>query len=270
MLKWLKKLTILGILLYASGITLLYIFQEKILFHPEKLSKDFVFDFPHPFYEFFLQNKQGDSLNALHFVNEDPKGVILYFHGNSGSLRRWGEIVTFFAKKNYDVIIMDYREYGKSTGKMNEVDLYEDALLFYKYTLDRFPENEVIIYGRSLGTGIATKVASLNNPRTLILETPYYNIEHVANDWLPYVPASLLLRYKIPSNVFVKDVHCPITIYHGTDDSVVPYASGKRLFDSISDAKKQLITIEEGTHNDLIHFQTYQETIDQALNGDIQ
>lgn len=264
----LKKILLWSILLYGITIVLLYFFQEKIIFQPENLSEDFVFQFEYPFEEFFLETKDNSHLNAIRFVNEDPKGVILYFHGNKGSLKRWGEIAMFFAKKKYDIVIMDYRGYGKSTGKISEQKLYEDAQLFYNYVLERYTEGQITIYGRSIGTGIAVKIAAHNQPGHLILETPYYNMKDVAESWLPYFPTSKVLRYKIPSNKFIQNVACDITIYHGTDDRVVPYKSGKRLFNSIPISNKRMITIPKGSHNDLIRFEEYLTTIDNVLKND--
>ncbi|NNE03974.1 MAG: alpha/beta hydrolase, partial [Eudoraea sp.] len=100
--------------------SMLYFIQEKLIFLPTKLPVDFEYSFQYPFEEVFLTAEDGAVLNALHFKNKDPKGVILYFHGNAGDLSRWGQIATYFVKKNYDVVIMDYRTYGKSTGVLSE------------------------------------------------------------------------------------------------------------------------------------------------------
>ncbi|MDY8135615.1 alpha/beta hydrolase [Aquimarina sp. 2201CG5-10] len=263
----LKKFVLWIAAIYGVISLLLYIFQEQLLFHPEKLDNNYTFQFDYSFDELFLETSDGAKLNGLHFKVENSKGVILYFHGNKGSLRRWGSIATFFVEKQYDVVIMDYRGYGKSQGKMTEEYLYSDAQQFYEYTKQYYPENKINIYGRSLGTGIAVKTASVNNPGNLILETPYYNLENVAKNWLPIFPVKWLLRYKIPSNAFIKDVSCRTTIYHGTKDKVVPYESGKQLFDSISNQNKRLITVEGGGHNDLIMYREYLKTIDDILEN---
>jgi len=139
---------------------MLYFFQEKIIFLPSKLPQDYSYSFSEPFKEFNLAAKDGAKLNGLHFKRENPKGVILYFHGNAGDLARWGEIATFFAQKEYDIVVMDYRTYGKSTGKLSEDALFKDAQLFYDYTLDKYKEEDIIVYGRSLGASIATYTAS--------------------------------------------------------------------------------------------------------------
>ncbi len=264
----LKNILLFGILLYSIILFILYLFQEKILFQPEELPQDYTFQFDHTFNELFLEAEDGVCLNAIHFTNPNPKGIILYFHGNRGSLKRWGSIVSFFAKKQYDVVVMDYRSYGKSGGEVSEKNLYNDAQLFYNYILKRYTEDQITLYGRSIGTGIAVRLASDNQPCNLILETPYYDIKDIVESWLPHFPTNMLLRYKIPSGKFIQEVACNITIYHGTNDGVVPYKSGEKLFKSILVPNKRMITIEEGSHNDLIEFDEYLNTIDAVLKNE--
>lgn len=264
-----QRLRRYGLLLVSAlmiGASLLYAFQERIIFLPSTLEQNYQYSFNEPFEEIFLEHPDGAKLNALHFKREFPKGLILYFHGNAGDLSRWGEITTYFVEKNFDVIVMDYRTYGKSTGEMSESKLFEDAELYYRYALKHSSEDNIIIYGRSLGAAIATQLASQQNPGKLILETPFYNLYDVASGRIPLLPVKHLLRYKFESNLYIKDVKCPIVIFHGTDDSVVPYESGQKLFDAIKGQQKRFYTIEHGDHNNLVEFEAYQKGIAVELN----
>lgn len=245
---------------------MLFFFQEKLIFLPTKLPIDYIFSFSQPFKEFNLTTEDGAVLNALHFIQESPKGLILYFHGNAGALSRWGSITTFFVEQGYDVIVMDYRTYGKSTGKLSEMALYKDAQLFYDHALKLYPENDIILYGRSLGTGIAAQIAAQNNPRQLLLEAPYYSLQAIAKERYPFLPVNWLLNYRLPSYKFVQTVTVPITIFHGTEDGVVPYKSGKRLYDAIPNSEKKLYSITGGEHNNLAEFPAYQQGIEETLN----
>ena len=264
MRKFKKFLKVVGTL-YILITVLLYFFQEKLIFQPTKLPQEHQFIFSEPFSEFSIHSEDGAVLNALHFKREQPKGVILYFHGNAGDLSRWGEIVTFYAKKEYDIVVMDYRTYGKSSGKLGEQELFADAQLFYNYVLERYPENKVIVFGRSLGAAIATHVASKNNPKKLVLETPFYNLYDAAKYRFSFLPLKLLLRYRFETNINIQKVKCPMVIFHGTEDSVVPYASGKQLFD-VAPSPKELVTIPGGDHNNLISFSIFLNAIDKALS----
>ena len=153
-----------------------YLFQEKFIFLSTKLDQDYVYQFEHEFEELFIETEDGARLNGLHFKQENPRGIIVYYHGNAGDLSRWGLITSYFLKFNYEVLVMDYRGYGKSTGKISEAALYNDANLFYDKAKEQFPERNIIVYGRSLGTAIAANVASKNNPKKLVLETPFLRL----------------------------------------------------------------------------------------------
>ena len=239
--------------------------QKKLIFLPTKLEADYEYQFTEPFEELFLETEDGARLNAVHFKNENPKGLILYFHGNAGDLSRWGEFASDFTEYNYDVLIMDYRTYGKSTGAISENNLFDDADLFYKYALNSYSEDNIIVYGRSLGTTFATFIASENNPRKLILETPFYNLEEIAKKRFPILPVKYFLKYRFSSNAFITSVKCAIVIFHGTEDNIVPYISGKRLSKLVAEDILTFITIEGGEHNNLVDFEEYRLGISEAL-----
>ena len=243
----------------------LYFFQEKLIFRPTTLSQDFTFNFSNPFEELFLKSEDDAVINAIHFKTENPNGVILYFHGNAGDLSRWGKITEFFVEKNYDVFVMDYRTYGKSKGALSEQALYSDAQMCYNYVISRYSESEITVYGRSLGTGMATYLASKNNPKQLILETPFYSLNDVAKHRFSLFPTKKLLKYNFPSYKYVQDINCPISIFHGTDDGVIPYASSEKLFNSMNQKDKMFFTIENGEHNNLSEFDSYRKQIKKIL-----
>lgn len=261
----LKRFLLFGVLIISLIVVTFYMFQEKLIFLPTKLPQDHVFTFKANFDEVFIDSPDGARLNALHFYTENPKGLILYFHGNAGDLSRWGEIVQPFVQLGYDVLIMDYRTYGKSTGTLSEDALHSDAQLFYDHALKKYPQSDILVYGRSLGASIATRLASNNNPKKLVLETPFYNLMDVAGERFPFLPLKYVLNYKFTSNEYVQHVNAPIRIFHGTADKVVSYESGKKLFEAIPISDKVLYTIENGEHNNLSEFEAYQNGILQEL-----
>ncbi|TAI48761.1 alpha/beta hydrolase [Flagellimonas allohymeniacidonis] len=246
-------------------LVMISLLQEKLIFLPTQLPQDYEYSFNREFDEFFLRSEDGAQLNALHFKAEKPKGLILYFHGNAGDLSRWGLITSKLVDFGYDVLVMDYRSYGKSTGRLSERTLYSDAEMFFEHALKSYDEEQIIVYGRSLGASIATNLTSKNQPHKLILETPFYNLEDVAKERFPLLPINQLLRYKMESNEFIQNVKIPIRIFHGTADRVVSYESGKRLYDAIPLSDKKLYTIEEGGHNNLDEFEAYWEALRSEL-----
>lgn len=249
---------------------LLTLLQEKMIFMGVPLSErhDYRFSVPHSEYD--IEAPDGGRLNALYFGAEDPRGLIVYFHGNAGNLQRWGQITSSFTRMGYDIVVMDYRGYGKSKGERNEEILLRDALLFYRHSIDRFgyPEDKTIVYGRSLGSSFATYVASVENPARLVLETPFYNLVDVARSRFPVLPVEKILKYAFPSDRFIESVRCPLTIYHGTRDRIVPHKSGYKLFKKSKSPARSFFSIKGGSHHNLSEFPGYFKTIESVLNGE--
>ena len=245
---------------------LLQVFQEKIIFLPEAISPEYVYEFPFDFDEVNLKTQDNQTLNALHIKAENPKGILLFFHGNKGNLIRWGEITSYFTQFNYDVFVIDYRGYGKSTGTFNEVQMYADAQLSYDYVKQLYPEEKIVVYGRSLGGTFAIKVGAKNHPKQVILEAPFYNLYHAANFKYKVIP-KFLLNFKFNSNQFISSIKSPITIFHGTEDSTTPIEGSKALFELISAPKKEFVTLDSGTHHNLRSIEKYRTTLKTILEN---
>ncbi|MBT8321415.1 MAG: lysophospholipase [Eudoraea sp.] len=267
-MKAFKKILVLGLGTYLIAIGMLYFLQEKLIFLPTPLPKNYAYSFSEYFEEIFLTAEDGAQLNALWFKKEDPKGLVLYFHGNAGNLSRWGEITIPFVRKGYDVLVMDYRTYGKSTGKLSEEALYSDAQLFYDFAAENYQENQIVLYGRSLGTGLATKLAAKNMPAQLLLETPYYSLLDIGVKRFPWLPVKWFMKYPLRTYEFVQEVSCPVRVFHGTKDKVIPYDSGLQLFDTIPIKNKVFHTITGGGHNDLVAYPEYRKALDLSLLPD--
>ena len=262
--KKLKRIVVILLAVYVMVGAALYYLQERLLFLPTTLDKDYVYELNYPYEELFFESEEGALINAIHFKLKNPKGVILYFHGNASDLSRWSKVTEYFVDLNYDLLVMDYRTYGKSKGKLSEEAMYKDATYCYNYLLNHYSEDEITLYGRSLGTGIASYLASLNSPKQLLLETPYYSILDVARQRFPVFPVKSLLRYHFPNYEYLPKVSCPISIIHGTADRVVPYESGKKLTE-LNLNNLSFYSIPGGDHNNLIDFDDYHEAISKVL-----
>ena len=263
-----KKLFILVFILlniYGLLCGVIYFFQENLIFMPSVLSKNHVFKMKSSFDEINLKSSDGAHLNGLYFKKEISKGVVLYFHGNAGNLQDWGQIADLFIDLDYDVLIMDYRGYGKSKGEKSMEFLYEDAELWYEFAQQNYSESKIIVYGRSIGTTFAAYVAAKHEPNKLILEAPFYSMLAIAKSRFSFLPIRYLLDYKFPTYQFMDDINCPVIFYHGTYDKVIPYDQGKKLYDSFNTDKKELITIPMGGHNNLNSFKEYTESISLEL-----
>jgi len=261
----LKKTLFFILVIYCVALLGLYLFQERFIFQSVKLKHDYVFKFDKTFKEINLKTSDGAVLNALYFEVKNPKGVILYFHGNRDNVVRWGKIASKLTAYNYNVLVVDYRGYGKSTGIRSEAVLYQDAQQWYNYLKTTFKEASITIYGRSLGSTFATYVASKNKPRQLILEAPFDRLSSPPKEWFRFAPYDLLLRYKFDSEAYIKNVSCPISIFHGTKDRVVPFKIGQKFFKATSKNKATFISIKGGGHNNLERFELYLKTIEALL-----
>src|ERR1700693_6509420 len=156
---------------------LIFFFQEKLIFFPEKLDKNYRFNFLSKFEEVNIKTSDNKLLNGLLFTVGNPKRLIFYLHGNAGSLNSWGQVAKTYVDLHYDVFILDYRGYGKSErsiGSQNQI--FQDVQLAYNEMKKRYPEEHIVILGYSIGTGPSARLASTNSPRLLILQAPYYSM----------------------------------------------------------------------------------------------
>ncbi|MBW8050676.1 MAG: alpha/beta hydrolase [Cytophagales bacterium] len=251
------------IVIFISINLLVYFFQELLIFYPEKLEHDYKFSFENEFEELNWEIN-GCNINALHFKAADPRGVILYFHGNAGSLRGWGEVSKLFTDAGYDILMPDYRGYGKSDGKINNQQvLLDDADYAYRYLTRLYDEEKIILYGRSLGCGIATYIAQNKKINKLVLESPYYTFKDLVHHYYPIIPG-FLIKYKLKINDWIKNVRCPVYLFHGTNDNVVPYKQSVRLKEKNSNIT-ELVTVKGGGHNDLEDFGLYRQKMMEIL-----
>ncbi len=250
--------------LYLAACVITYFIQEWFIFHPEKLADDFQYQYEYPFEEFFLHPEPGAVINGLHFALPRAKGVVFYVKGNSRSVKGWGKFARDFLGKDYNFYMIDYRGFGKSRGRRSEDALYSDCQLAYDHLKTLYPEDKIIIYGRSMGSGFATYVAAHNNPQKLILDSPYYNFLETVRRFVPFLPVSKIIKYHIRTDLWMPKVKCPIFILHGTKDRLIPYSSGKRL--SELNVNGTIIPIEEAGHNNLPRFAAYHDHLYAILN----
>ena len=256
---------LLYLLAVIAGLSVLaYLLQEKFLFKPERLREDFVFKYDAPFREYFFDVAPGVRINGLHFFRDHPKGLVLYLHGNSRSIKGWAKYAKDFYRYDYDVVLVDYRGFGKSTGKRNEADMLNDMQFVYDRLKEKYGEDHLIVYGRSLGSGFATKLAADNQPRYLILDAPYRNFIRVIERFLPILPVRWVLRFHLRTDRWLKNVRCHTYILHGTKDRLIPIQHSEAL-QRIDPNRITLIRIEGGSHNNLPKFDKYHNFIRDIL-----
>ncbi len=259
---WIKII----LLVYATiGIALFYM-QNRILFHPQKLRADYKYNFKGRFEEVNIPFNETDTMNLVKFFPESDsvKGVVIYFHGNRKNITHYITFAEPFLKKGYEVWMEDYPGFGKSSGVITEQKLYDQALQVKKLADAKFHSDNIVIYGKSLGTGIAANVASRSKAKMLILETPYYSIPSLLSSYAFMYPNEQMSNYKLPTYLFLQDISYPIIIFHGTDDFVIPYRNAKKLMQLLKPTDK-FITVLGASHNTVNKDPQYFKSIDSLL-----
>lgn len=243
--------------------------QDYFIFRPKRLAADFQYQFEVPYEEIWLDAPHWGRLNALWFKLPDRsavKGVILCYHGNADNLARWGHLYHYFAQMGYDFLVYDYRGYGKSTGRRSQYIMYSDAQAFYDFARQHYPPEQIILYGRSLGSTFATRVAARNPVPQLILETPFASMRSLFYTYYPFLPHLFFFKYSFPTHRYLREVTCPVVIFQGDNDYVVPYSCAARLKASLKPTDT-FYTIPEGSHNNLLYFDVYNRKMQEVLGG---
>lgn len=262
----LLKLVIVISTVYILLCTGLYFFQEKLIFHPQKLNKSYEFNFNQDFEEMYIKTSDGIYLNAILFKAENSKSLIFHLHGNAGTIKEWGKIANIYTDLGYDFFILDYRGFGKSEDKIsNQKDLFDDAQVAYNEIKKYYNESDIIVSGYSIGTGIASWLASKNNPKLLILQAPYYNLTDVMKHHLPFIP-TFILKYRLETNKYIKDCNMPVVIFHGTKDKTIPYSSSLKLKEENND-KVSLISLKGESHTSITKSENYKNELKIFLNA---
>jgi alpha-beta hydrolase superfamily lysophospholipase len=250
--------------IYLTICVTFYFFQHLAFFRPEKLSTAFEYKYPFPFEELDFDMEDGGHINAIYFKVPNSRGVVYYLKGNSKSIKGWGKFAKDFVSNGYDFFMMDYRGFGKSRGERSQTKVFNDAQYIYKWLAQSYPENKIVLYGRSWGSGIAARIASWNKPGLLILDSPYFSFFYNVNRYLFFTPLKLLLRYDIRTDQYLTVTECPIHIIHGTKDRLISFSQSQKL-KALFPNKITLHKIEGGRHNNLPDFSEFFEILYSVL-----
>lgn len=248
-MKTLKGITKTLFIIYAILCLGLYFGQDNMIFNPHKLPDDYVFSSKN---EVEIEVAEGVFLNALWIKEERPKGVVLYLHGNRGSNRRCRHQAQNMANNGYDILMVDYRGYGKSDGEIySQEQLYTDVQKVYNYLKESYREDQIIIAGYSLGSGMASYLAANNAPQQLVMIAPYLNFYELKKRYVPVYIPDIFVKYPLDNNKHLERVKCPVTIFHGTNDRVIPFEHGEQLATNFPD-KVNLVTLKKESHRGAI------------------
>lgn len=237
--------------------------QERLIFRPEPLpvAHRFVLDDVHE----VSIDVGGETLSALHLKLPNPQGVVFFLHGNTGNLSTWFIHSDFYRAANYDLFMLDYRGYGKSSGRIaSEEQLHGDVSAVWQQVAPRYAGKRIVFYGRSLGTGLAARLAVQSPPDLTMLVSPYESMVALARTHYPWVPGALL-RYPLRTDEHIGRIRGPLVLLHGELDTLIPPAHSEALRTRAPQAR--LVLVPGGGHNDLQQFDSYLQAVSAALRA---
>ncbi|MFM9865845.1 MAG: alpha/beta hydrolase [Micropepsaceae bacterium] len=240
-MRWLRWLLLGAAGFYVAIVGLLYVFQRDLMYRPEAIRR-----VPPSYYDMLagvqeVELKTPDGLRVYAWYAPPPEGrpTVAIFHGNGGSLRSQRYRLKYFKDANLGVFVLGYRGHAGSDGTPSEEGLYTDARTALDWlNAQGIADTRIVIYGESLGTGIATKVAAEREFAAVVLESPYTSTVDVAADRFWFVPVSMLMKDRFESLARIAQVHEPLLIMHGEADEVIPQSFGRRLFDAANEPKE--------------------------------
>jgi pimeloyl-ACP methyl ester carboxylesterase len=236
--------------------------QNAVLFEPVPLPEEYPFRLPERTKEIFIWVTDTVKLNGLHYEGPEKKELILYFQGNAKNLQNWLDNHVMALDWGCHVLVTDYRGFGKSNGEpCGQDQMYGDAEKIYEYaiTLGYKPEN-IILYGYSMGTGLASHLAIARGAKCLILESPYSSLAE-----MPWV-ADKAPSYPFETKLHAKNISIPTLLIHGNKDEVITVDHSQRIFDNVKTHKKELVIIQDGGHGDLRIRPEYKKIITDFLD----
>lgn len=251
-------LVLLPSLAWAGATAALWWGQERLLFHPEPLPADTRLAAEPDVHESVV-DVPGARLSVLQLRLPEPRGVVFYLHGNAGNLQSWFTNTEFYRRAGYDLVMPDYRGFGKSTGQISsEAQLHADAAAVWRSVAPRYAGRRVVIVGRSLGTGLAATLAAAVQPDLTVLVSPYASIVGLAREHYPWLPPQAV-RYPLRTDVAAARVNGPLLLLHGDRDEVIPFTESQRLQTALPRAR--LIRVEGAGHGDIHRFPAYLQAL---------
>jgi hypothetical protein len=255
--------------LYGALLAVLWWKQEALLFRPQPLPPDHRLAVEPDVHEHTVQ-VPGASLSVLHLRLPQPRGVVFFLHGNAGNLAGWFTGIDFYRQANFDLVMPDYRGYGKSTGRIADPQqLREDVRAVWDSVAARYAGRRVVLYGRSLGTGLAADLAEQltregRPPHLTVLVSPYSSLRELAAEFYPWVPGGLL-RYPLDTARHVPNIGGPVLLVHGERDSLIGVHHSERLLRAAPSAR--LLVVPGAGHNDVQEHPSYRQEMRRALDA---
>lgn len=268
---WLTALLLAAgaLALYAVMLAFLWFRQESLMFYPVPLPADYKLAREPDIHERTVE-VDGARLSVMHLQVPGAKGVVFFLHGNGGNLAGWFSNAEFYRQANFDLVMPDYRGFGKSTGQIRSAgQLRDDVRAVWNAFARQYQGRRIVLYGRSLGTGLVADLAadlSREGPRPdlTVLVSPYSSIRELTGEFYPWVP-SALVRYPLETVRHLGTIASPVLVLHGERDTLIGVHHARRLQQALPAA--QLVLVPGAGHNDLHEHPLYRKALRQALDA---
>jgi len=246
----LKWLIILAILAYGGVLALMYVFQRSLMYFPDRSrTPPAAAGLPHA-EEVTLKSADGERLIAWYVPPQGDKPLIIYFHGNGGALNLRADRFRWLTGDGFGLLGLSYRGYGGSTGKPTEPGMLLDAAAAYNFASARYPAGRIVLWGESLGTGVAVALAAVRPIAGLILDAPFTSAADVGASAYPFIPVRWFIKDSFRSDERIGRVKAPLLVLHGETDGIIPVRFGERLF-ALANEPKQMVRFPSGGHVNL-------------------
>jgi len=246
-LKWLLLIAALG---YGGLLALMYVFQRSLMYFPDQARTPPATAGLPQAEEVTLTSADGEKLVAWYAPPQGTKPVVIYFQGNAGALDLRADRFRWLIADGTGLLALSYRGYGGSTGKPTEAGLIDDAAAAYDFAVARYPARRIVLWGESLGTGVAVAVAAERDVGGIILDAPFTSIADVGAAAYPFVPVRWFIKDPFQSDERIAHVNAPLLVLHGEFDRIVPIRFGEKLF-SLAKEPKRMVRFPLGGHVDL-------------------
>lgn len=262
------------VLAYSGFSALLFFSQEKMVYYPQigREIRSTPDEHGLDYEPLTLLTPDGERLDAWFVPKERAQASVLILHGNAGNMSHRLETIAMFHRLGYNVLIFDYRGYGRSTGQPSEAGLYRDAQTAWDYLVRQrgISPERIILFGESLGGAVAAWLAARGHAGALVLSSAFISVPELAADLYPWLPMKWLARLRYDTRAALAETTCPVLIAHSPDDEIVPFRHGQALFNAAAEPKVFLPLA--GGHNDGFIFMrpAWVEALAEFLEGHIE
>ena len=265
------KLTLVSSALFIVFASAVYVLQGQVLYHPTVPSRSIITtpDSIGLAYEnVTIKTEDGVTLHGWHIEGRSSR-VALFFHGNAGNISHRLQTINQLHSLGLSVLIIDYRGYGKSTGRPSETGLYRDAHAAWQFLIEEKGKQpgDIVIIGRSLGGSVASWLAAQQSPLALIVEASFTSVPNVAEDLYPGLPVKWFIRFRHPTRDHVRQTKSSVLIIHSRGDEIIPYHHGEALF-AAANTPKTFLEVRGGHNDFFVHDEeTYLAGVKSFLDG---